>query len=122
MARKNEKNKRGVEVAPAGELRKKYGLVAANRPRVNLDKRRVPETLWPLIPDAELVGVSDDLIREDVWNNMPEEQRRDVTARVHAAAEELEKWLGGPEAESETPSPEYVAFSALRLTAYLGGL
>jgi hypothetical protein len=73
--------------------------------------------LWALIPDAELVGISDDLIRDAVWAQLPLVRRDEISARVKALAAELDAWLGGPEALSPHPTDEYVAFSALRIVA-----
>lgn len=110
-----QKNNR-FEVGLAGDLRKKYGLTAKNRPEIRLDKARIPKALWPLIPAAELLGISDDLIRDDVWLHLPKKRRVEITARVEFFDDELDNWLGGREAQSSRPSAEYVAFSALRMT------
>jgi hypothetical protein len=59
------------EVLPAGEMRKKYGLTAENRPIIKLDPAKVPEPLRHLIPLAERFGISDDLIREDYMDKTP---------------------------------------------------
>jgi hypothetical protein len=104
------------EVGSTKALRQKYGLNAKNRPTVRLDKARIPQVLWPLIPDAELLGIADDLIRDDVWQHLPKNRRDKITARVNSFDAELDDWLGGREAQSSRPSPEYVAFSALRMT------
>lgn len=114
--RKSEGDDR-FEVASAKELRDKYGLVAENRPHFRLDRNRVPPALWSLIQDAELVGISDDLIREDVWRRLTEARRQAISRRVRSLARELDDWLAGPESYSRNPSPEYIAFSTLRITA-----
>jgi hypothetical protein len=105
------------ELATAGELKAKYGLTAENRPMINLDRRRVPEALRPLIPYAEVWGIADDLIRHDLVRKTP----RHVALRLKDIVERyddlLDEWLAGPEASSRKPTPEYVAFSAMRIAA-----
>jgi hypothetical protein len=44
------------ELLSVEEMRRKYGLVAANRPAIHLEPAKVPERLRALIPYAELWG------------------------------------------------------------------
>ncbi len=105
------------EIMTAAEMRAKYGLTAENRPTIRLDPANVPVALRHLIPLAEFFGISDDLIRLDVVDKTPpdevERMRREV--EPHDAA--FDEWLAGPEADSRTPSPEYLAFTCLRMAA-----
>jgi hypothetical protein len=97
-----------------GELRH-AGFTAASRPTIILDPSRVPVSLRLLIPLAEKWGISDDVIRDDVFRlaSPSDLQHLTDTLREHEAA--LDDWLAGPEAASTSPSPEYVAFSAMRM-------
>ena len=97
-----------------GELRR-AGFTAANRPTIILDPSRVPVSLRPLIPLAEKWGISDDVIRDDVFRlaSASDLQHLADTLRKYEGA--LDDWLAGAEAASNSPSPEYVAFSAMRM-------
>ena len=77
-----------------------------------LDMNRVPEGLRPLLPYAEFWGVSDDFIRESLVREASPLVRSNLSAVVQAHQDELDQWLAGPEADSPTPTKEYVAFSA----------
>lgn len=108
---------RRFELLSVEEMRRKYGLVAANRPVVPLNPERVPEALLSLVPYAELWGVGDDLIRDDMVRGAPREAIEDLKRVVQAHDDLLDEWLAGPEADSPTPSAEYLAFSAMRMAA-----
>src|SRR5262249_4499767 len=105
------------EVLPAGVMREKYGLTAENRPTITLNPANVPENLRHLIPLAEQFRVSDDLIRADVVQKTPPEEveRMRQTVLNHNAL--FDEWLAGPEATGPDFSPEYIAFSCLRMAA-----
>lgn len=96
MTSGDKKDDEVFSVTSGRELREAYELTAANRPEVRLSQDRVPEALWALIGDAELVGISDDLIRDAVWAQLPLARRDEISARVKAVAAELDAWLGGP--------------------------
>src|SRR5215471_1529005 len=105
------------EVLPADEMRQKYGLVAENRPEIHLDPERVPAKLRHLIPYAELWGVGDDLIREDMIERARPEAIKELKEAVDACEDLLDDWLGGPESYDPNPSEEYIAFSCMRMAA-----
>lgn len=105
------------ELLTVEQLRKKYGLTAANRPAVKLNPERVPESLKHLIPYAEMWGVADDLIRDDLVKNAPNEAVQELKRVVKAHDDALDDWLAGPESEGPTFSDEYRAFSAMRMAA-----
>ena len=105
------------EVLPAGEMRAKYGLTAENRPTITLDPSAVPPALRHLIPLAEQFGVSDDLIREDIVAKTPAAELALMRAAVEAQPDAFDDWLAGPEADGPGFSPEYIAFSCLRMAA-----
>ncbi len=105
------------ELGSVGELRRKYGLVAANRPDIHLNAENVPQTLRHLIPYAELWGISDDLIRDDLVRSAPPEALEDLKRLVQRHDDLLDEWLAGPESEGGRLSAEYVAFTAMRMAA-----
>src|SRR5438067_9512072 len=98
-------------------MRRKYGLTATNRPMLVLDPARVPTCLRPLIPLAEVFGVSDDLIRADIVARAPASEVQAMRAAVEAYATGFDEWLAGPEASGPNFSPEYIAFTCLRMAA-----
>ena len=100
------------ELLSVEEMRRKYGLVAANRPIIHLDPTKVPEKLRHLVPYAELWGVGDDLIRDDMVRSAPRGAIEELKRVVQAHDDLLDEWLAGPAADSPSPSEEYLAFSA----------
>ena len=114
MARKQESR---FEVLPAGEMRTKYGLTAENRPTIRLNPTAVPAALQSLIPLAEQFGVGDDLIREDIVAKTSAAELAAMRAAVESEADAFDDWLAGPEAAGPEFSPEYIAFSCLRMAA-----
>ena len=115
MAKKKPKPDAVWEVLPAGEMRRKYGLYAENRPVIKLDPNRVPEQLRKLIPLAEKFGISDDLIREDFFAKTPNGELRKLKRTLAQYDDLLDEWLAGPEADGPVFSDEYIAFSAMRM-------
>jgi hypothetical protein len=105
------------KVMPAGEMRRKHGLTAENRPILQLDEANVPLALRHLIPLAEQFGVSDDLIREDIIAKTPATELAAMRAAVAAHQSSLEEWLTGPEAQLPKLSAEYIAFTCLQMAA-----
>jgi hypothetical protein len=105
------------ELLSVEEMRRKYGLFAVNRPAVHLNPRNVPEKLRHLVPYAELWGVGDDLIRDDMVRTAPREALEDLKRVVLAHDDLLDEWLAGPEADSSNSSDEYLAFTAMRMAA-----
>jgi hypothetical protein len=105
------------EVLPAGEMRKKYGLTAENRPIIKLDPAKVPQPLRHLIPMAERFGISDDLIREDLMAKTPAADVNELRRIVQENQELLEMWLTGPASNERPISAEYVAFTCMMMAA-----
>lgn len=105
------------EVLTADEMRRKYGLVASNRPVIRLDPAKVPEKLRHLIPYAELWGVGDDLMRDDIVRTAPAEALADLKRIVLENEDLIDEWLAGPAADVPDPSDEYLAYSAMRIAA-----
>ena len=107
----------GFELLSVEEMRKKYGLVAGNRPVIHLNPMNVPEKLRHLVPYAELWGVSDDLIRDDLVRSAPRDALEELKQVVKTHDDLLDEWLAGPEADSPNLSEEYLAFTAMRMAA-----
>ncbi len=105
------------EVASAREMRAKHGLTAENRPALRLDPNAVPPALRHLISLAEQFGVSDDLIRADIVAKTSAAKVAAMQAAVAASDDAFDDWLAGATAKGPTFSPEYLAFSCLRMAA-----
>jgi len=108
-----------VDLWSADEIKKRYGSFYHASPRLDLDKHKVPEEYWPLLPYAEFWGLSDDSDREDLINQAPHDIRKNLKEVVAAFDVVLDEWLAGPEADNPKPTLEYVAFSAMRMVSYL---
>jgi len=91
-----------------------YNMV---NPKMVLDKNKCPKELHPLLPYAEFWGISDDLMRE----NLVEAANKDICDNLKEVINEyddlIDQWLASDEAYSESPSKEYIAFSAMRMAA-----
>lgn len=96
------------------DLDVRYGSFR-NPARKTLDASKVPESLRPLIPYAELWGVTDDLQRENLVLAAPALAKEDLMKVVDAFNAELDVWLAGPESDSLPFTAEYLAFSAMRM-------
>ncbi len=105
------------ELLSVEEMRRKYGLVSEHRPTIRLDAEKVPAPLRHLIPLAELWGVPDDLIRDDMVRKAPRAAIEELQRVVARHDDLLDEWLAGPEAEGPAYSAEYTAFSAMRMAA-----
>ena len=105
------------ELLSAGEMRRKYGLVAENAPTIRLDSEIVPPSLRHLIPLAEKFGIADDLMRADLLAKTDENELKALSIAVFEIEDEFDKWLAGPEARNEQHTPEYTAFTCLRMAA-----
>ena len=81
------------EILPADEMKRKYGLVAENRPEIHIDPELVPESLRDLIPMAEKWGIGDDIIRGDVCDRATEDERREFQDAVRGRLEAVTAWL-----------------------------
>jgi hypothetical protein len=115
MAKKKSKKDDSFEILPAGEMRQKYDLVSENSPTIKLDPASVPKALRDLIPIAERFGVSDDLMREDLFEKTAESELAKLKRRLEKFEDELDDWLGGSEADGPNFSEAYIAFSAMRM-------
>lgn len=99
------------------QMRDSYGAFVDSVTLVELDPNKVPGNLVPYLPYAALWGVTDDLEREQRVENAPAEAKQDLVKTVQLIDDLLDDWLAGDEANANTPSAEYVAFSAMRMAA-----
>jgi hypothetical protein len=84
----------------------------------DLDARRVPPALRPLLGLARQWGISDDGYR---WDAVERANRADLETIVRtlddSANDEMDRWLVGPEADATQPSREYVGITCLVMAA-----
>lgn len=99
------------------EMKERYGHFYESASHLPLDQERIPRNLWPLIPYAGFWGISDDWARESLVRKAPEHVKDNLKAVVAAYDNFLDEWLAGAEASNSKPTPEYVAFSAMRMAA-----
>lgn len=111
-----EKEKR-FEVLPVGEMRQKYYSPDETPPPLTLNAQNVPEPLRVLISLAEKWGIGDDMLRAGFVSKAPPEEVAELRRVVASYDDELDKWLAGPEAQKPPFSPEYLAFTHMRMAA-----
>lgn len=110
------------KITTGAQLREIYGDPLEGHSPLSLNPERVPSGLRHLIPLAELFGQADDLLRETLIERSPPDLLEALREQVASSEGDLDAWLAGPEADSDSPSDEYVAFSAMRMAVdYLNG-
>ena len=77
----------------------------------------MPTSLHGLIFFAELYGISDDGYRDQVLEHLTDVERDELVVSVEAHDDALDTWLAGPESNQSNQTPEYIAFSAMRMAA-----
>src|SRR5688572_8405117 len=105
------------EILSVAEMRKKYYWPDEKPPVVSLSTKNVPQSLQCLIPIAERWGISDDMLRSDARRKASAAEIEYLRKVVSHFDDELDHWLAGPEASDPNPSPEYLAFSNMRMAA-----
>src|SRR5690554_888770 len=83
--------------------------------KVSFKNSDVPGSLHPLVPYAEIWGISDDWAREELVEKTPEPIKENLRWAIAQFDDELDAWLAGPEASEAYPSDAYIAFSSLRM-------
>jgi hypothetical protein len=106
---------RASAIAPAGELQRKYGLYAKNRPVVRLDAEQVPSRLRPLVPLAEKWGIGDDIIRNDYIAKTSDAEKRELHDAFYGPFEEITQWLDSFGKESMTEEGEAFMYAQMAL-------
>lgn len=105
------------EVLTRDQMRVLYGHFYEHGPKLELDRARIPEQFWRLIPYAEFWGAADDSLRGRLLQDVPHEVLQNLKLVVTTFDDDLEKWLIGPEADASNPSDEYIAFCAMIMAA-----
>lgn len=82
-----------------------------------LDPGNVPIGLRHLIPLAEKYGVNDDCYRAELLESLDESEEQELMGLFDDWTDELDAWLCGQEADSSSPSNEYVTFTCLTMAA-----
>jgi hypothetical protein len=106
-----------TKILNATQMRERYGSFYHSGSKLQLDRGRIPEQFWPLIPYAEHWGASDDWTREDLIESAPVEVLQNLKHVVAEFDNAMNEWLAGPEADDRPPSEEYVAYTAMRMAA-----
>ncbi len=78
---------------PAHVLRDEYGMNAANRPTIIVNKKEVPETLHVLIPYVERWAIPCDVTRDDYFEQQPQEDIANFWYEVKPHVEAINQWL-----------------------------
>lgn len=94
-----------------------YGEFIQSRSRLRLDPANIPKALWPWISYAELWGIDDDYMREQLVDSAPQIAKDDLVDAVQRINDSLNAWLAGEEANADPPSDEYCAFTTMRMAA-----
>lgn len=114
-----------LKILTAETMREMYGAFYLKRdsiveePMPKLDRNKIPEGYWPLIPYAEFWGVGDDCWREELVDKAPTAVRKNLHAAVESF--DLDPWLCGPENEAPKLSDEYVAFTNMLMASDSAG-
>jgi len=107
----------GNRILSIDEMRQLYGAFYIESPRTSINPIIVPKNLRILICYAEFWGISDDWTRERLIKKSSQPVRENLKAVIASFDDALDDWFAGEEANSTTPSNEYVAFSAMRMAA-----
>jgi hypothetical protein len=89
----NSKGRHEFDVGPAGEMQRKYGWYAENRPVIVVNRDEVPPHLQDLIPYVERWAISCDVTRCDYFEKTPEEDIRAFARAVAPRSDEINDWL-----------------------------
>jgi len=81
------------KILPAEEMQKKHRLYAGNRPKIKLDKHKVPKDLHKLIPLAEKWGIGDDIIRADFEEKTSKSDKIKLKNVLKGNTKKINKWL-----------------------------
>lgn len=105
------------EILSLGRMKQKYYRPGEQPPLVRLSPENVPESLRKLISLAERWGISDDTLRHEAMKKASRTELDELQRIVTQFDDELDAWLAGPDAASADHSPEYLAFSNMRMAA-----
>ncbi len=99
------------------EMRSLYGPFYEMSGKVRLYESNVPYGLSSLLHYAEFWGVTDDIVRERLVQSAPKKVLDNLKVVIQQSDDELDEWLAGEESHSQSPSNEYVTFSAMRMAS-----
>jgi hypothetical protein len=105
------------EILSAEQMKRLYGEFYDCSLKLQLDRRRIPEKFWPLLPYAEFWGLADDSLRENLVRHACPDVQQNLKQVVAVFDNAMDDWLAGPEANGTTFSDEYIAYSAMRMAA-----
>ncbi len=103
-------------------MREMYGEFYRKSSIVKLDAASVPLSLQSLIPYASFWGISDDYARDQLVMSAPQHALLNLVSVVRQFDDDLDTWLAGPEAEQNSFTDEYIAFSAMRMAGDLAAV
>lgn len=106
-----------LDILNTDQMRQRYGSFYYQGSEKHLDRKNVPEPLWPLLPYATFWGSPDDWTREDLVEAASAQVKENLRTVVAYFDKQLDEWLAGPEADNPRLSDEYIAFTALRMAA-----
>jgi hypothetical protein len=81
------------DVGPSGEMQRKYGWYAENRPIIVVNPEEVPPHLRDLIPYVERWAISCDVTRGDYFEKTPAEDIRAFARAVAPRSDAINDWL-----------------------------
>jgi hypothetical protein len=90
--RKYPKLKKG-EILPAGEMKEKYGLTIERYKPRPLNPKNVPEKFRDLVSLAQRWGIGDDIIRNDLHEKAPPEEKQILRASLDGRTQAINQWL-----------------------------
>jgi hypothetical protein len=81
------------DIGPAGEMQRKYGWYAENRPEIIVNVEEVPPHLRDLIPYVERWAIRCDITRQDFFAKSPDEDIRKFADAVAPRRADISAWL-----------------------------
>jgi hypothetical protein len=98
------------------QMKALYGKFYKKSHKMKFNLADVPKKLHALVPYARFWGVESGEY-EDLVDTAPREVLANLPAAVESFNDELDEWLGGPEAEADEPTLAYIAFTVLRMSS-----
>ena len=108
-------SKNQLLVSSIEDLEKKYNFILKKKHGMIMDKSKIPQTCWALIPYVEFFYSKDQKERESLSRKIPKKAVHEFKQIVELYDAKLDEWLGGAEANSHEFSDEYIAFSLFRI-------
>ena len=80
-------------LAILGGIFERCANISLSSTRTQIDHLEVPEHLRDLIPLAELWGIGDDVVRNEIWQGATPQEKKDLKYRLQGRIEEITQWL-----------------------------